>query len=107
MINFNADFNIDTNEQKMDIVSAESDTLALSMRQKASQLVKNAMDNVKRDRKSEKEKKLPEREEKNKFKDLYNMVMLLNPLLRFFHKNIVRTLLLLNGIIFLCLLVLN
>ena len=48
------------------------------MRQKASQLVKNAMDNVKRERKSEKEKKLQEREEKNKntFKDLYNMVII-------------------------------
>ena len=76
----NADINFETitllSIQKIDIVSAESDTLDLSMRQKASQLVKNAMDNVKRERKSEKEKKLQEREEKNKntFKDLYNMV---------------------------------
>ena len=55
------------------------------MRQKASQLVKNAMDTAKRERKSEKEKKLQEREEKNKntFKDLYNMVNILNPLQRF------------------------
>ena len=58
------------------IVSAESDTLDLSMRQKASQLVKNAMDSAKRERKSDKEKKLQEPEEKTKntFKDLYNMV---------------------------------
>ena len=60
------------------------------MRQKASQLVKNAMDTAKRERESEKEKKLKEREEKNKntFKDLYNMVNILNPFQRFAPKNL-------------------
>ena len=61
------------------------------MRQKASQLVKNAMDTAKRERKSEKEKKLQEREEKNKntFKDLYNMVNILKSFEKFDPKTIV------------------
>ena len=52
------------------------------MRQKASQLVKNAMDTAKRERKSEKEKKLQEKN-KNTFKDLYNMVNISYPFQRF------------------------
>ena len=68
--------------QTINIISAESDTLDLSMRQKASQLVKNAIDNAKKDRKTKQEKKSPEKQEekkKNTFKDLYDMVQFTSP----------------------------
>ena len=47
------------------------------MRQKASQLVKNAIDTAKKESKADKEKKSPEKKgekKKNTFKDLYDMV---------------------------------
>ena len=47
------------------------------MRQKASHLVKNAIDSVKKEKKADRQKKsqVKEVKMKNTFKDLYNMVI--------------------------------